>query len=160
MKRLLSLVALAALVATGAMAATAMPYNPKADAKAEVHHALQTAQKNDKPVLVFFGANWCPDCRALAKAIKTGKNATLMHANFNIVKVDVGNFDRNLDIDKRFGDPIKKGIPAAVIVSPQGKVLYATRAGELANARHMSDQGVYDFFEQRLSEIKQAHTSE
>ena len=153
MRRLLPLFALTALFATAALAATAMPYNPKADAKAEVRHALAEARANREPVLVFFGANWCEDCRALAHSLKSGRNAKLMAGHFNIVKIDVGNFDRNLSIDKRFGDPIHKGIPAAVILSPKGKVLYATRAGELANARHMSQRGVYDFFRQRLAAL-------
>ena len=153
MRRLLPLLALTALVATGTMAATALPYNPKADAKADVHHALAEARTNHEPVLVFFGANWCEDCRSLAHSLKSGRNAKLMADHFNIVKIDVGNFDRNLSIDKRFGDPIHKGIPAAVILSPRGKVLYATRAGELANARHMSNQGVYDFFRKRLAAL-------
>jgi thioredoxin 1 len=151
MRRLIPFLALATLFASGALAATAMPYNPKADAKADVRHALAEARANHEPVLVFFGANWCEDCRALAHALKTGKNARLMADHFNIVKVDVGNFDRNLAIDKRYGDPIHKGIPAAVILTPKGKVVYATRAGELANARHMSKQGIYDFFRQRLA---------
>ena len=42
--------------------------------------------------------------------------------------------------------PLKKGIPAVAVLSPQGKLLYATEGGELANARKMGDQGVYDFF--------------
>ena len=42
--------------------------------------------------------------------------------------------------------PIKKGIPAVAILSPRGEVLYATKEGELANARTMSDKGIYDFF--------------
>ena len=153
MRSLLPLLALTALFATGALAATAMPYNPKADAKAEVRHALSEARANHEPVLVFFGANWCEDCRSLARSLKSGRNAKLMADHFNIVKVDVGNFNRNLSVDKRFGDPIHKGIPAAVILSPRGKVLYATRAGELANARHMSNQGVYDFFRKRLAAL-------
>ena len=33
-----------------------------------------------------------------------------------------------------------------MVLSPQAEVLYATRAGELADARHMSETGVYDFF--------------
>ena len=41
---------------------------------------------------------------------------------------------------------MKKGIPAAVVLSPEGEVLYATRLGELADARQMSDTGIYDFF--------------
>ena len=34
----------------------------------------------------------------------------------------------------------------AVVLSADNKVLYATRAGELADARHMSETGIYDFF--------------
>ncbi len=139
--------------AVGARSAAPKPYNPKANAGAQLHHALAEARANHEPVLVFFGANWCEDCRSLAHALKSGRNARLMDRHFNIVKVDVGNFNRNLDIDKRYGDPIHMGIPAAVILSPKGKLLYATRAGELANARQMSDRGVYDFFRQRLASL-------
>lgn len=150
MKRLLLLTL---LIATSAFAASG-PYNPEADAKAEVQHVLTQAAANHKPVLLFFGANWCPDCRALAKSLQSGKNAELMATHFNIAKIDVGNFDHNLDVVKRFGNPIKKGIPAAVIASPDGTVLYSTRAGELSSARSMSDQGVYDFFTKALARIQ------
>ena len=50
--------------------------------------------------------------------------------------------------------PVKKGIPAAVVLSPEGEVLYATRLGELADARHMSDTGVYDFFKRVVQQAK------
>ncbi|NII11958.1 thioredoxin family protein [Oleiagrimonas sp. C23AA] len=150
MKRLLLIAAL--LLAAAPVLAKDMPYNTKADAKAEVAHALSEAKVNHKPVLLFFGANWCPDCRALAKSVKHGKNAKLLARHFNIVKIDVGQFDHNTNIAKRFGNPIKGGIPAAVIVSPQGKVMFSTKAGQLANARHMSDQGVYGFFEKAIKD--------
>ena len=98
-------------------------------------------------MLVIFGANWCEDCRALDQALKTGRNATLMAKEFEVVKVDVGRFNRNLDVARMYGDPIKKGIPAAVVLSTDNRVLYATKAGELADARRMSETGIYDFFE-------------
>ena len=60
--------------------------------------------------------------------------------------MDVGNFDHNLDVTSAYGNPTKKGIPSAVIVSPDNKVLYVTRAGELADARSMSEDGIYEFF--------------
>jgi thioredoxin-like negative regulator of GroEL len=145
MKRLLLL--LASLIVGFAVQAKEMPYNTKADANAQVQHALMLAKSNHKPVLLFFGANWCEDCRSLAASLKQPKNAVLMKRDFNVVKIDVGNFDRNLDVADRYGNPIKKGIPAAVIVSPQGKLLYSTKAGELSNARQMSAEGVHDFFE-------------
>jgi len=157
MKRFSLVLALVLLAAGSAFAAQKLPlpYNPQADAKAQVDQVLAQARANHKPVLLFFGANWCPDCRALAKDLSSGKNATLMKGHFNIAKIDVGNFDHNLDVVNRFGNPIKKGIPAAVIVSPQGQVLYSTRAGELSSARSMSEDGVYDFFQQAIQRIGQ-----
>ena len=139
------IILLAGFLATAAWAAP-LPYDEAADAKADVSRTLSAAKKSNMPVLVIFGANWCPDCRALDRALTSGKNAELVSREFKVVKVDVGQFDRNLDIAARYGNPIKKGIPAAVVLSPQAEVLYATRAGELADARHMSETGVYDFF--------------
>lgn len=131
---------------SAAVLAATLPYDASADAKMDVEHALLAAKSSHKPVLIVFGANWCEDCRALDRAIKRGKSAALLARSFNIVKVDVGNFDRNLDLVAAYGNPIKKGIPAAVVVSVDNKVLYATKAGELANARRMSATGIYDFF--------------
>jgi protein disulfide-isomerase len=135
----------AVLLAAGVQAADG-PYNEAADAKAELKQALAKGHAAKRPVLVIFGANWCPDCRALDTAVKSGRNAELLAQEFEVVKVDVGNFNRNLDLAAEYGNPIKKGIPAAVIVSPDNKVLYATRAGELANARSMNEGDVYSFF--------------
>ena len=136
---------LLAMFACLAMAAT-LPYDDAADAKADVQRTLAAAQADHRAVLVIFGANWCEDCRALDHALHSGRNAELIAREFDVVKVDVGHFDRNLDVSAEYGDPIGKGIPAAVILSPGNKVLYSTRAGELADARTMSDSGVYDFF--------------
>ena len=139
------LVLLACLLGASALAEP-MPYDESADAKADLKQTLSAAQKSQMPVLVIFGANWCKDCRALDQALSTGRNAELVKREFRVVKVDVGNFDKNLDVAEAYGNPIKKGIPAAVVLSPDNKVLYATRAGELADARNMSETGIYDFF--------------
>lgn len=139
------LIACGLALAFNALAA-AQPYDESADAKAAIATAQAAALASRVPVLVVLGANWCEDCRALDAALSTGRSAELIAREFKIVKVDVGNFDRNLDVAARYGNPIKKGIPAAVVLSPDGKVLYATKAGELADARRMSESGVYDFF--------------
>jgi protein disulfide-isomerase len=139
------LLLIAALLAMAAHAAP-MPYDESADAKADLKQALSAAQSSQMPVLVIFGANWCKDCRALDEALSTGRNAELVKREFRVVKVDVGNFNKNLDLAEAYGNPIKKGIPAAVVLSPDNKVLYATRLGELADARSMSETGIYDFF--------------
>jgi thioredoxin 1 len=141
--------ALLLLAATVAASDADAPYNEAANANSDVHQALDLARANHRQTLLVFGANWCPDCRALDKALR-GNSRALIEDHFTVVKVDVGNFDRNLDLAQRYGNPIKNGIPAVVVLDAGGLVAYSTKAGELANARKMGDRGIYDFLEHNL----------
>jgi protein disulfide-isomerase len=143
MKKILGL--FAGLLLAQAVAAGNLPYDETADAKSGISQALAVAQHDGKQVLLVFGANWCKDCRELDKALH-GKTAALIDGKFVVVKIDVGNFDKNLDLAGAYGNPIKKGIPAAVVLTADNKVLYSTKGGELADARSMGDNGIYDFF--------------
>src|SRR3979411_2587022 len=142
--RNLLLILLGALPAAFAAAAP-LPYDESADAKAAVQQALAAAKESRIPVFVIFGANWCEDCRALDLALKSGRSAELLARQFKVVKVDIGNFDRNLDLVAAYGNPIKKGIPAAVVLSPDNEVLYDTRPGGLVQRRRLSESGIYGF---------------
>ena len=143
------IIVLLALLGASAGAATA-PYDEKANAAAEVQHALAAAGSDHHKVLLIFGANWCGDCRALDQALH-GRSGPLIEGKFDVVKIDVGNFDKNLDIDARYGHPIGNGIPAVVVVDADNKIVYSTTGGELANARKMGDQGIYDFLAGKLA---------
>ena len=125
----------------------AMPYDESADPHRDLQNALANARKSGKRVLVVFGANWCPDCRVLDREFHAGgKTAELVRERYEVVKVDVGRFDKNLDFAKLYGEPIKKGIPSVVVVTSTNQVVYQTRAGELADARGMGADGIYSFF--------------
>jgi protein disulfide-isomerase len=137
------------LVAVVASAAEP-PYDEHADARFQIRQALAEASSAHVPVLVVFGANWCPDCKILDMAMKSGTSAALVERDFKVVKIDDGRFDRNVDIAEAYGVPLKKGIPAIVVLSPMNDVLYATRTGELADARDMGEPGIHDFL-QRLA---------
>lgn len=156
MTKFRALVAVIAFVLSGAAHSAPLPYNEAANAKLEVQQALSAARSAKLPVLVIFGANWCKDCRALDTALKTQRNAELIAKEFLVVKVDVGNFNRNLDLAELYANPIKNGIPAAVILSPGNRILYTTRAGELSNARRMSEIGIYEFFRTAAATAKTA----
>lgn len=150
--RIRTMWAVACCALTLGAAARELPYDEKADAEVELRHALEAARSDHKDVLVVFGANWCPDCRELDKALH-GSSQTLIAARFDVVKVDVGNFDKNLDIAKRYGNPIKSGIPAVVVLSADEHLLYATRGGELANARRMGESGIYEFLSTKVASL-------
>ena len=116
----------------------------------DVQHALAAAATDHHKVILIFGANWCGDCRALDQALH-GKSGPLIEGKFDVVKIDVGNFDKNLEIDARYGHPIGNGIPAVVLVDADNKIVYSSKGGELANARKMGDQGIYDFLSAKLA---------
>jgi thioredoxin 1 len=137
-----------------AAAADTPSYHESVDAKAEVKQSLAEASRANVPVLIIFGANLCPDCRALDAALKSPTNAELIAISFKAVKVNVGEYNRNLDLIAAYNNPINKGIPTAVILSPSNKLLYATRSGELSNARRMSKTGIYDFFGKAVDTAK------
>ncbi|MGZ8984359.1 MAG: thioredoxin family protein [Methylotenera sp.] len=151
MKRFLML---ATLLAALAACTGDSPYNESADAKANIRQALSEAKAENLPVIVIFGANWCEECRALSVAIKTGKNAAKIAKEFKVVKVNVGNFEHNLDIANSYGNPIKGGIPGAAILSSNNTVVYVTKPGELASARNMGSDGIYDFLKKSSKNVK------
>lgn len=122
------------------------PYRKSVDASAEIQQTLNNAKANNKPAVIIFGANWCSDCQALAKALSTSQEAASISNDFEVVKVNVGNFDTNLDITAKYGNPISGGIPGAAILSPDGELLYVTKPGQLSQVRQ--NNKLYTFFKQ------------
>jgi len=123
------------------------------EAVALISAAVMEAAPLKLPVLVVFGANWCGDCKMLDTAFKEGAVAPLIAKRFKVVKVNVGKFDRNVEMAQAYGVPLKSGIPAIAVLSPQGQVVYATKAGELADARKMGDQSIHDFFAKLAADV-------
>ncbi len=74
--------------------------------------------------------------------------ASLIEKNFVVVKIDVGRFNKNLDLGGKYHVPIQKGIPALAVLDPRGKLLYAQDQGQFASARHLKSEDFKNFFEQ------------
>jgi protein disulfide-isomerase len=120
-------------------------YDETADAEADVRKALAAAAKDGKPVLVDFGADWCPDCVVLTKLAAKPEVSPLL-AKYHVVSVDVGEFDRNLDIAEALTvDLSSSGIPALVVLDSKAKVRTVTNDGSFANAHKMSAGDVAAF---------------
>ncbi len=113
-------------------------YDPGADAVAAIDSALSKAKAADKLVLVDFGADWCVDCLVLDTFFSDSTVKPYLDSHFVVVRVDVGRWDHNLDLSKRYGSPIDKGVPAVVILSANGDVLDSTANGALESARNMT----------------------
>ena len=60
--------------------------------------ALASAKKSHKLLLLDLGGNWCPDCIVLANLMRVPAMQKFMDAHYEVATVDVGRFDRNLQI--------------------------------------------------------------
>ena len=123
------------------------PYDATADARAEISAAMAVARATDRLVLIEFGANWCPDCRRFAELLEHPDVAPAVEEAFVVARVDVGNWDHNLDVVEAWGNPIEGGIPAAVFVDRERRVIAATRAGEISTARNFDAAHVLAFLD-------------
>jgi protein disulfide-isomerase len=134
------------LLAGVTVAADQPPYDEKADSHQQITTAIAEASKANKNVVLVFGANWCGDCRALDAQMHKEELAALIATNYEVVKIDIGRFDKNRDIAEKYQVPLKHGIPALAVLDPGGNLLYAMDQGQFADARHMSYEGIKEFF--------------
>ncbi|SEK79844.1 Thioredoxin-like [Streptacidiphilus jiangxiensis] len=117
-------------------------YDAKADAAAAVAAALAQSRRDGRPVLVEFGADWCVDCQALARRATEPAVKLVLQRDYRLVTVDVGHFDRNGALAARWIDLKRSGIPALVVLNPDGSVRATTQDGSFANARTLSSDAV------------------
>src|SRR5450755_691087 len=120
-------------------------YVPGWNAHAEIAQALQLATQQHKRVLVVFGANWCYDCHVLDLAFRRPDVAAVLTPNYEVVHVDVGQYDKNLDIMRQYEVPKQRGIPAIAVLDSDGKLLYSQKGGEFAKARALGPDDLVAF---------------
>jgi len=131
------------------------PYDESAIAGEEIIKALKKAKSNNKYILLQMGGNWCPDCRTLGEYFSRPDIKKWLDERVILVSVDVGEWDRNLDIVEEYGNPISEGIPALVLLNPDNEVMFSTLAGELASARNMSKNDLVQWLKSKIDPMIQ-----
>ena len=147
----LKLIALAALLASAAGTANSAGrdiYPDPAQEPADLAAALKTAAATHKRILLDFGGNWCGDCQVLDIYFHDPANRPILDANFVLVRINIGMKDANLNVAKRYGVPVDKGVPALAVLSERGTLLYSQKTGEFAPMRRMESSAVTNFLVQ------------
>ncbi|MDB5359793.1 MAG: hypothetical protein JWO51_1090, partial [Rhodospirillales bacterium] len=122
--------------------AAAHPYDEAADAHQSLAAAIAAAKSSGRKVLVDFGANWCPDCRALGGILDVEQIKAYVKANYEVAVIDVGRFNKNLDIAAGYGVKIH-GIPTVMVIDPtSNQVLNRDGLEALGDAGTMPPQAV------------------
>ncbi len=120
-------------------------YDENAVGTKQIADALVVAKKENKRVLLQFGANWCGWCHKLHKLFQEdAKISSKLKEAYVVVVVDV-NKGHNDDIVKRYGNPTRFGLPVIVVLDADGKALVTQDTGKLEEGDHHDTQKVMAF---------------
>lgn len=115
------------------------------DPRREIAAAARRARASGKRLLLDFGANWCVDCRVLAGVMALPLMQQWLSRHFELVTIDVGRFDANLDVAARFAVDLR-AVPAVLIVDPgSGRLLNRGHELGLGEAGTMRPQQMADW---------------
>jgi thiol-disulfide isomerase/thioredoxin len=106
-------------------------YDESADAAADIEAALAVAAKENTRVLIQWGANWCGWCIKLHDVYQNDRPiATKLLYEYEVVYVDIGRFDKSLDLVEKFGIELK-GVPFLTVLDGDGDVVVNQETGSL-----------------------------
>ena len=131
--------------AFGQQAAKKPVYDESADARVEITKTIAAAHKDGKRILVVFGANWCGDCLALDARFHEASIQPIVDANFHVVHVDIGRWDKNKDLAEKYLIPLGKGVPAVAVLEGDGTLLFSQKSGEFEPAGRLGPEPIVAF---------------
>ncbi len=108
-------------------------YDEAADAAVVIEAALEVARRENKRVLVQWGGNWCGWCKLLHQMFQDDREiARKLLYEYEVVTVDIGRWDKNLDLVARFRADIQgSGVPYLTVLDPDGSVVVNQETGSL-----------------------------
>lgn len=122
-------------------------YDESLDGSKQIAEAQAIAKKDNKRILLQFGANWCGWCHKLHKLFESDKAISAeLKANYVVVLVDV-NKDHNKDLLTKYHAQAL-GLPCIAILDPTGKHLTTKNTAELEEGDHHSPAKVLAFLKE------------
>jgi thiol:disulfide interchange protein len=123
-------------------------YDESLDGSKQIADALAKAKKENKRVLLQFGANWCGWCHKLHGLFNTDKAISeKLKSDYVVVLVDV-NKGHNQEVDAKYGKPTRFGLPVIVILDSDGKQLTIQDTAKLEEGDHHSPDKVLAFLKE------------
>jgi len=108
-------------------------YDVSADARKDIAAALAKARRENQRVLIQWGGNWCGWCHLLHETF--AKDRAIAHElnyEYQVVLVDIGHFDKQMDLADQYGAELKKsGVPYLTVLGADGKVIANQETGAL-----------------------------
>ena len=100
------------------------------NAYAVIQNAVRDANQSGRFAVIVFGADWCHDSRALARALTSPEFVKRFGPSFAVTFIDVGKPQtgkgHNLDVVSDLGVKDLKSTPAMFVISGGGTLLNGT----------------------------------
>ncbi|HEX6960735.1 MAG TPA: thioredoxin family protein [Lacipirellula sp.] len=133
--------------AEGEKAARPKLYDPSADGFEQIDEALAKAKREDKRVLLQFGAEWCGWCHLLHRLFESDAQiAKKLETDYVVVLVDVDG-GHNKKVNEKYGNPMQHGLPVLVVLDADGAHVATQDTAELEEGDHHDPEKVMAFLE-------------
>jgi thiol-disulfide isomerase/thioredoxin len=129
-----------------------LPYDEKIIDSSELDKFINQSINNDKQPVVIFGGNWCPDCRILAGTLAMPTIKKFLQQYYRIIHIDIGRYDRNMELMNHLNIEPKKGVPRVVILDFKKNIVNSSTSSEWTTARDRKEQEIYDYFQKFVSD--------
>ena len=124
-----------------------LPYNGIEYSPEQVNGFIdETIEQSKQPILIF-GGNWCPDCRILDGTLQLPTIKKFMEEKYQIMHIDVGRYDKNMNLISYFGIPKDKGVPRVMVFDKNKVILNKKSTKEWTTARDRGKQEVFNYFQ-------------
>ncbi|WP_347216816.1 thioredoxin family protein [Chryseobacterium sp.] len=126
------------------------PYNPKADAQADINKLVAQAKKEGKNIMIQAGGNWCIWCLRFNNFVQetpelkelVDKNYLYYHLNYSPDNKNEKVFSKYVNIKER------QGYPFFIILDQNGKMIHILKdSGTLEKDNGYDKEKVKQFFE-------------
>jgi thioredoxin 1 len=101
----------------------------------------------EKQSLFLFGANWCPDAQCLDAILRLPTFESYLNEHFSIMRIDVGEYDRNMSLMEPLGLPSQEGIPRVIVLDLKGEPLNLETNDRWRSARQSDPQDIFEYFQ-------------
>lgn len=126
------------------------PYNPKADAHADINKLIAKAKKEGKNIMIQAGGNWCIWCLRFNKFVQnTPELKNVVDKNYVYYHLNYSPENKNEKIFAEYGNPGDKfGYPVFIVLDKNGKMIHVQPSDVLEEGKGYSLEKVKEFFNQ------------
>jgi thiol-disulfide isomerase/thioredoxin len=128
-----------------------LPYDEKVVDSLQLDEFIDLSISKGKQPVVIFGGNWCPDCRILEGTLAMPTIKKFLQQHYQIMHIDIGRYDRNMELMDHLNIESKKGVPRVVILDLEKNIVNSSTSSEWTTARDRKQQEIYNYFQKFLS---------